>query len=164
MKHRSSTITTIGALIIVIAMGFIAGVVSGNILMRQFITGKGTAALLLYRPSFEYFRAVRLLNNDNEFKRIEGYYALYDIRKVDIPFLLDRYERENSIYIKRTIVWLMGFSGNAQLAIRAYSGIYDASPDGIKKEILRSIIRLDRDSIHDFLKKHTAKDAVLREL
>ena len=39
-RHRSSTITTIGALIIVIAMGFIAGVVSGNILMRQFITGK----------------------------------------------------------------------------------------------------------------------------
>ncbi len=126
----------------------------GAHMITSLITGNGRLGLLLYKPSFEHLVTVSLLNSDNELKRIEGYYALRDSGKIEINYLTERYKAEEALYIRRTIIWLMGYSGDHRFAVKALSSLYADAAHPLKIEILRSLAKIDANLLDTFIKEH----------
>jgi hypothetical protein len=69
---------------------------------------------MFYRPSFYYIEALRFLNSPIEMRRAAGYYALLDSGRIDLAYLLERYRKEDSPYIKRIIVLAHGVLASAE--------------------------------------------------
>ncbi|RPI90901.1 MAG: hypothetical protein EHM32_11105 [Spirochaetales bacterium] len=149
-RHAKAVISLACVLVIGVS-GFGLGQVGGRALMKDFLTGGGRLVPLLYRPSFQHLTTAAMLGSADELQRLAGYYALLEGDSIDIDFLKERYGMERSIVTRRTIVWLMGFSRDVRSAVDACAGLYESAPPGIRKEILRSIKRLDRASYRDFM-------------
>ncbi len=136
-----------------IIAGFTLGNSFGDYLIRKLITGNRESVFLLYRPALEYIYTARLLNSNNEFKRLAGYYSLIDNRKIDDDFLIERYNKESGIIMKRSIIWLLGHSENSGRVLEFLSGEYKAKSKRLKREILRAMKRLDKDFFNKFVKE-----------
>jgi len=79
-----------------------------------------------------YFEMNYFLNNEDELKRLTGYYLLHDVKFIDIDFLTKRYYEEKNIVNQRTILWLMSFSHEKAKVLKFYRIIEKSS---FKKEI-----------------------------
>jgi len=150
--------------IFLLLLGYVSGSAIGNIFITQFITGKSNKILLLYRPAYEYKYILNLLNNSNEYKRLAGYYSLLENRRIDSDFLIERYKREEKRYIKRSIIWLLGYSKNKKDVIEYISNIYPYSPGKIKKEILRTMKRLNLQYFNNFVKSKKIDKKYINDL
>lgn len=131
----------------------------GNLLGRHLITkfiteDSRSIFLLLNRPAYEYIHTARMLRSNNDIKRLSGYYSLLDYKKVDAAFLIDSYKREEAIYTKRSIIWLLGYSENRERVLEFLSNEYknEQNSDRIKREILRTIKRIDKNYFSKFVK------------
>ncbi len=134
------------------AVGFGLGQAGGRVLMRNFLTAGGRIAPLLYRPSFQYFATAAMLGSPDELKRLAGYYALLETDSIGVDFLIERYGMESSIVNRRTIVWVIGFSRDTRRAADACAALYKSAPREIRKEILKSMKRLNEGIYRDFIK------------
>lgn len=145
--------------------GLLSGTIIGNHLIKDFLLNNKNWILLLYSPSFYYFTTAGMLNSDDELKRLAGYYSMRESNKIDIPFLMDRFNDEPALLVKRTLIWVIGCSREKKAALKNLSKIYDNSAPQIKKEILRSVIRIDRDKLlEEFIKQHKVDAGVLKQL
>ncbi len=145
-------------------LGIGGGLLAGRSLITGYLESGNPLAFLLYRPSFYYIETLQFLNSPSELRRAAGYYSLLDSDRIDIPYLLERYRREESHYMKRILVWLMGFSPQQRKAIDAFSQIFQEAPQAVKMEILRSISRIDTRSLGDFIKIHRVEKSMLDRL
>jgi hypothetical protein len=134
-----------------LAFGQIAGshIVSGLLQGRRFV-------LLFYSPPFEYLRTASLLYSSEELKRLEGYYSLLDNKIIDNDLLFERYKQESE-FIKPVIVWLLGYSGEKDSVLKFISGEYANADQRVKKEILRTMKRLDKAYFNNFVPLHKIK-------
>jgi len=113
----------------------------------------GPAFYLLSNPTGENIDLYKMINSSDSLERMTGYYAMLDRGFIDIAFLYDRLRREESHSIKRTIVWIMGFSSNFNSVAEIYTEYYSKAPLVIKKEILAIIKKRDRVLYDKFIKK-----------
>jgi len=132
-------------------IGYCFGNHLGSHIITRLISGENSFLLALYKPAFEYINTINLLESNNELKRLTGYYSLLDNKKIDVDFLIDKYKREELIYIKRSIIWLLGYSNKKRKAINFLSEIYKDASLRVKLEVLRSIKRIDRESFNKFI-------------
>lgn len=161
---RSQAVRLLLALGFLAVMGVGAGLLAGSSLITGYLRSGNPLAFLFYRPSFYYIEALQFLNSPFEMRRAAGYYALLDSGRIDLPYLLERYGKENSPYIKRIIVWLIGFSPRQRRAVDALSEIYRDAPASVRMEILRSVSRIDAHSLDDFIKIHGVDKSMLDRL
>lgn len=151
-RTRYSETAALFLCIIVLGVaGYGLGRAGGRGLMMDFLTGGGRIVPLLYRPSFQHFRAAAMLGSEDEMKRLAGYYALLEGDSIDVDFLVERYRMERSVANRRTIVWVIGFSRDVPVAARACAGLYESAPREIRDEILRSLMRLDEGIYREFV-------------
>ncbi len=99
---------------------------------------------MLYRPPFEFIHTANLLSSYDELKRLEGYYSLLDNNAIDEDSLIARYKDE-TVFIKPTIIWLLGYSGNKNKVLGFLSEEYNKTDQRVKSEILKTMRRLDED-------------------
>ena len=161
---RSQAVRLLLALSLLAVTGLGAGLLAGRSLITGYLKSGNPLAFMFYRPSFYYIEALQFLNSPIEMRRAAGYYALLDSGRIDLPYLLERYGKEDSPYIKRIIVWLMGFSHRQRKAVDALSEIYRDAPATVRMEILRSVSRIDTHSLDDFIKIHGVDRSVLDRL
>jgi len=133
-------------------LGLGSGIFIGKGLMRQSLA-QGGHSILLFRPAYDYFMTYGLINSNNEMKRLTGYYTLLESRYYNEDFLIDRYKKENSPVIKRTIVWILGFSGEKEKVITFYNGVYKESSRPIQRQIQEAYSRIDPSGYSDFMRK-----------
>ena len=126
------------------AGGYFIGDVCGNLLIKRFVTDMNPFIYLLYRPAYEYIYTIKALASKNALERLNGYYSLLETKKIDEDFLIERYKMEETLLLKRSILFILGFSKNKDIVSAFLSKIYKDSPWRIKMEILRTIKRLDR--------------------
>jgi len=151
--------------VFLLLFGLLSGTIIGNHLINGFLLNNKNWILLLYSPSFYYFNTANMLNSDDELKRLAGYYSMRESKKIDIPFLMERFKDEPSLFVKRTLIWVIGYSREKRIALKNLSAIYDDSPLQIKNEILRSAIRIDRDKLlEEFVKQHKVDTSILKQL
>lgn len=139
--------------VLIFALGYQLGSVLGTAMMKKMLLHQ-QRYFFLYPPAQEYITLYNRLNGRDELVRLSGYYALLDHRKIDTAFLLERYKRENALIIKRTIIWVLGFSDEHREVISFFTTIYEDAPQEIKDEIVRSVRRLDRKQLHQFTTKN----------
>lgn len=139
-------------LALALAIGLGCGVSGGEILLQRSML-KGGSSPLFFRPAYEYYAIFRFINSGDEMKRLAGYYALLDSRRGNDEFLIERYEKEQSPVIRRTILWILGFSDDSEGIVDFYHGIYKDSPVPIKRQIEESLLSRDAGLYRDFLKK-----------
>lgn len=139
--------------IIILTAGFLFGSALGSILITGLITKGNRTAFLLYRPSSEYIITARLLGSSSELLRLSGYYSLLDNRRIDNNFLIERYKKEPD-YIKRSIIWILGYSENPKSVLSFLSEEYNDASKYLKREMLKSMKRIDKTYYTDFIVKH----------
>jgi hypothetical protein len=127
--------------LIILFFGYGAGRLIGTQIIKGVLKGSKTV-LLFYRPPFEFIITANLLSSYDELKRMEGYYSLLDNNVIDTDSLIERYKDE-TIFIKPTIIWLMGFSGEKDRTLKFLSEEYQKADKRIKSEILKSMRMLD---------------------
>jgi len=136
-----------------LAFSFLAGSVLGRYSIGQIVTRKPRYAIVLQRSARDLFTISRLLNSQSEMKRLSGYYGLYENQLIDTDFLVERLDKEASPVVRRTIIWLLGFSKDEKNALESLAGAYSSGNPLIREEVLRSMKRIDSDYYAEFLKK-----------
>lgn len=163
-KMNSAAGVFVLILIGIFAVGYFIGSGIGGIFTQSIITGDSRYLFLLYRPADEYLLMLQKLNSENRLLRLSGYYSLADYNKIDHQFLIERYKQEDSIPVKRTIVWLLGFAGNVDTVTDFFSHMYRDSPHNIKKEILTSMKRCCSEDYKGFVKAQKVSAKLLESI
>jgi hypothetical protein len=142
--------------IIIIIITALAGYASGHILgtelIKRFITGSSGLVILISRPAYEYVESASMLNSNSGFRRMSGYYSLYENRNIDPDFLMERYRRESDEYLRRTIIWLLGYSERNTTVLKFLSKEYKTTDERFKREILRAMKSLSPNYFNEFIK------------
>lgn len=150
--------------VLLLAAGYVLGNSLGTYLTRTMILYERRYMLLLYRPAHEYIFLYDKLNDVNELNRLSGYYSLLEYRSIDNTFLIDRYKREKSPYIKRTLIWILGYSEDRSGTIDFFSSIYKNAAPGIQLEILQSVKRIDESSLEQFIIDQRVHEKILKKM
>ena len=144
--------------------GYASGHMIGTELIKRFVTGRSGLLLLLSRPAYESVQSASMLNSDSGLKRISGYYSLFENRNIDAAFLIERYRREGDEYIKRTIIWLLGYSDGSSGVLKFLSREYKAADERFKREILRSMKKLSENYYSEFIKDNNVNKRLTDDL
>jgi hypothetical protein len=126
----------------VAAAGILMGVVIGSILVRSYFSGGSRAIFLITEPAVEYQHIRARIAGGSPEERVAAYYALLEYGKADAEFLIERYRREKPAYIRRILVWSMGFSGNRDEVSGFIRKAYGESEPLVKKEMIRTLSRI----------------------
>ena len=142
IKNKIVSICAIGLVLAII--GYQAGRLAGGRMLAGILMKESSFPFLLSKPVSQFYNMYVLLNSGNPFNRISGYYSLLDNNMIDEEFLLDRYRKEELFAIKRTIVWILGFSRDTGMVLRDYAALFKEADEPMKKAILELMKRKDR--------------------
>jgi hypothetical protein len=149
--------------IALLATGYGAGRLIGTRFMESIILKEGRLPLLLSRPVSQFYDVYSLINSNNPFSRLSGYYSLVDNNLVNVQFIADRYGREQFIVIQRTLLWVLSYTKDTGTALKFYASIYNTCDGSLKKDILRYMIRLDKKYYDGFIKANKVDRLLLPE-
>jgi len=130
MKENRKTITL---LLVAVITGLLAGWLYGNRIVNHLLKGDIGMSTFMFMPSKNVIDTYILLNSGDELKRLVGYYAYREAGGNDLEFLYKRYTLEDSLLIKKTIVWIAERTHNTEEMQGFYKKLYDASPDSLKR-------------------------------
>jgi hypothetical protein len=130
-------------LTLLLGAGYFIGGLLNSALSAKFLSGESGLLYFFSRPGYEFLYLQARLNSSDEMARLSAYYALWDYKRADHDLLISKYKSENSVYIKRTLVWMMGSAENSAAVVNFVRGEYKTSPREIQIEMLRSVKRLD---------------------
>lgn len=152
MVIKNKTIVICAVLLLLPLIGYRAGRLAGGRMLAGIVMRESSFPLLISRPVTQFYDLYVLINSGNPFSRISGYYLLLDNNMIDEVFLLERYRKEELFAIRRTILWILGFSQDAGVVLRDYAALYNESDEPMKKEILALMKRKDRDYYRAFVR------------
>ena len=141
-------------LVVTLLAGFLVGRGIGNRFMEGILFKESRFPLLLSRPVYQFYDIYTLINSNNPFSRLSGYYSLVDAKMIDLDFIKERYAQEELPVVKETLLWVLGFSKDRSAVLNYYASIYDAGDDDMKREILALMERLDPAFQVEFVKKN----------
>lgn len=147
---KKSIIKSTVFLLMILLSGYAIGQTIGIKIIKGIIKGD-RSAFLLYKLPFEYIKTANLLSSPDELDRLEGYYSLLDNKLNDDELLIERFREESSL-VKSTIVWLLGYSGNKDKTLEFLSQEYSSANQRVKREILKTMKRLDETFLKSFAK------------
>ncbi|MBN2400949.1 MAG: hypothetical protein JXN64_00975 [Spirochaetes bacterium] len=151
-KISKEILITILVFFMLLFTGYVIGRTAGTQIVKGLLKGE-RYVLMPYRLPFEYLYTANLLYSNDELRRLEGYYSLLDNRIIDPDLLIERFKQESDL-IKPVIIWLLGYSEDKDDALNFLSDEYAGSEQRIKKEILRTMKRLDESYFLDFTASH----------
>ncbi len=141
-----------------LCLGLGIGLSCGSVMLHRALLAD-SAAFFLFRPAGEFFSVYSMINSDNDLIRLSGYYSMLDYGHGDDAFLMERYSLERSDTVKRTIVWMLGFSHGSGVA-KFLTDSYADSSGPIKGQILKSLSRVDPGGYRDFIRKNSIKNGL----
>jgi hypothetical protein len=155
MKIQIKTImVSIAVAIATLLLGYSAGRMLGNRFVEDIVLQQGRFPLLLSRPVSQFYDIYTLINSNNPFSRLSGYYSLVDNKMINEQFLMERFRREQNEALCGSILWILSNSGDRRGVVRFYASVYNDSSDAIKKRILGLMKRVDRDYYMKFIAKN----------
>lgn len=122
-------------LFIVTITGLFTGRISGEYIVNKTLKGEITFLTFIFSPSQNLIDIYSLLNDSNDYKRLAGYYAYKDSGYVDTDFLYERYKIEESVIIKKVIIWIAECNIRSEKLVDFYTKLYNISPESIKKQL-----------------------------
>jgi hypothetical protein len=135
-------------------MGLFGGRILGNRFVQDIVFQQARFPLLLSRPVSQFYDIYTLINSNNPYSRLSGYYSLVDNKMINEQFLMERFRREQNDALRGSILWILGNSSDRDGIVRFYASVYEESSDTIKKRILGLMERTDIDYYMKFIKKN----------
>jgi len=134
--------------------GYFTGRLLGNRFVENVVLQQGRFPLLLSRPVNQFYDIYTLINSNNPFSRLSGYYSLVDNKMINEQFLMERFRREQNEALSGSILWILSYSGDNDAVVTFYASVYNNSSDPIKKRILSLMKRVNKDYYMKFIKKN----------
>ncbi len=159
IKNKIVMICAICVMLTVI--GYRVGRLAGGRMLADILMKESSLPLLLSRPVSQFYDMYVLINSGNPFSRISGYYSLMDNNMIDEQFLLDRYRKEEIFAIRRTILWVLGFSHDTGMVMRDYAALFKEADEPMKKEILALMKRKDRAFYAKFVRNNRINEKMM---
>ena len=131
--------------------------------MESILLREGRFPLLLSRPVNQFYDIYNLINSANPFGRLSGYYSLVENNMVNERFIADRYDREQLVVTRRTLLWVLSYAKDKRQALSFYASVYKNSDDSLKSDILRYMKRLDEKFYEGFVKENKVAHALIPE-
>ncbi|MBN1534987.1 MAG: HEAT repeat domain-containing protein [Spirochaetes bacterium] len=129
----------------------------GRELLHRALMSDATA-FFIFRPAGEFFSVYSLINSPSELKRLSGYYSLMEYGHRDDAFLMERFSLERSPAVRRTIVWMLGFSEGSEQVTKFLMDAYPGSSGAVRDQILQSLSSVSPRHYRDFVKKNSIKN------
>ncbi|OHD64773.1 MAG: hypothetical protein A2176_10620 [Spirochaetes bacterium RBG_13_51_14] len=148
-KNRFGAFILIPVLIVI---GFLIGRVLGDRFIENIVLKQSRLPLLLSSPVVQFYDVYTLINSNNPYSRLSGYYSLLDNKMINEAYLMERYRQERIVVIKRTLLWCLSFSKDTGAVLEFYSSIYHDGDQSLKVDILGLMKRLDEKYYLDFMK------------
>lgn len=114
-------------------IGLLSGWIYGTSIISHFLKGDIGISTFIFLPSKNIIDTYLLLNSGDELKRLEGYYAYRETGVRDLEFLYKRYIMEESVLLKKAIIWTAEQNSDPVEMQTFYKKLYDAGPDSLKK-------------------------------
>ncbi|MFW5770756.1 MAG: hypothetical protein ACOCX9_04915 [Spirochaetota bacterium] len=143
--------------------GLCGGRLLGNVMLQQLVLQQSSLSIFIVRPVAEYRYVMNLLSSENELDRLAGYYSLSTYGMVDNRFLEERFKREGSEYIKRTIIWLIS-NKMEKRNIHFFSEIFKTTSRTVKEQILESIYRYDKNEFNRFIDENNVSTDLIKDI
>jgi hypothetical protein len=143
-----------GILAAAMLAGFLIGRGAGNRFVSGILLRESRFPLLLSRPVYQFYDIYTLINSSDPFSRLSGYYSLVDANMIDLEFIRERYSQEQMPVVRRTLLWVLGYSKDRSAVLDYYASLYRTSDDDMKNVILAMMKRLDPDYHREFIKKN----------
>jgi hypothetical protein len=151
-NYKKEKLYILSIFLVILFSGYMLGRIVGTHIVKGLLKGE-RFVLLLYRPPFEYLNTANLLYSTDELKRLEGYYSLLDNKIIDSDLLIERYIQESE-FVKPVIIWLLGYSNDKVAVLKFISEEYANADQRLKKEILKTMKRLDETYLGNFAALH----------
>jgi hypothetical protein len=135
-------------------LGYCAGRLLGNRFVEDIVLKQGRLPLLLSRPVNQFYDIYTLINSNNPFSRLSGYYSLVDNKMINEQFLMERFPREQNEALSGSILWILSYSDDTDAVVTFYASVYNNSSDQIKKRILSLMRRVNKDYYMKFIIKN----------
>jgi len=152
-----------GILLSAMIVGLFGGRLLGHVMLQQLVLQKSYLSIFIVRPVAEYRYVMSLLSSESELDRLAGYYSLSAYGIVDNRFLEERFKREGSEYIKRTIIWLIS-KDMQKRNIHFFNEIYKTSSRNIQKQILKSIYKYDEGKFNRFIDQNNVSTDLIEDV
>ena len=150
-------------LLSVLCVGLGSGRVIGHIMLQKLVLQQSYLSFFIVRPVAEYMYVMKLLSSESEFDRLAGYYSLTAYGIVDNRFLEERFKREGSGYIKRTIIWLI--SNNMERRnIKFFNEIFKNASRGSKIQILKALYRYEESEFNSFIDQNNVSTDLIEQI
>lgn len=118
--------------VIFFSSGIISGWFYGTHIIKTFMRGDIGISTFIFTPTKNLIDTYIMLNSRNELQRLEGYYCYRETGQRDYDFLYTRYKLEESVIIKKTIIWIAETDTSYE-KIDFYKKLYDISYGSLKK-------------------------------
>jgi hypothetical protein len=141
-------------ILLLTATGFLGGSAAGRGMLLGLFNSNASAVMLFFEPAMQYFVSFHMLNSSDEMKRLSGYYSLLDLDLIDSEFLGKRYEKEQNVAVKRTILWVLSYSDDHDEVFELFSALFPEEQDSLKREMLKSLKRMDEYFFLQFIEMH----------
>ncbi len=145
---------SLGAGIAALLIGYYGGRLLGNRFVEDIVLQQSRFPLLLSRPVSQFYDMYTLINSNNPYSRLSGYYSLVDNKMINEQFLMERFSREQNEALKGAILWILGNSSDKDGVVRFYASVYEGSSDTIKRRLLGLMKRMDNEYYMNFIKKN----------
>lgn len=118
--------------VIFFSSGIISGWFYGSHIIKTLMRGDIGISTYIFTPAKNLIDTYIMLNSGNELQRLEGYYCYRETGQRDYDFLYTRYKLEESVIIKKTIIWIAETDTSYE-KIDFYKKLYDISYGSLKK-------------------------------
>ena len=162
--NRQIILATALLAITLFGVGNAIGLFGSHHMVNNLLSGRGLSSLLIFKPTGNLIRIFKMVNSKNELERLSGYYALLDSGIIDVNFLAEQLTREETPAVKRTIIWLLSFAESAEEAEAVFDEVYGRSTLPMKREIIRSMKRLDEERYVEFIGRHNVSERLLEDV
>ncbi len=153
------------ALVLSVALfGYAIGYSINAFFLSRFLGGGSGLMYLVYQPTFEHVYVRNRLYSDNDLIRLSAYYALFDYGRIDESLFMRRYTEESEPYIKRSLIWMLGYSANSRKILQFFEKEYKASPPELQVEMLKSLSRIDIRLLDEFIRSMKVADPLVRQV
>jgi len=129
-------------ILFIISISFFCGIFSGWFygahIVIKLLRGEINLSTFIFTPSKNLIDTYIMLNSSNELKRLEGYYSYKETGLNDFDFLYTRYKIEESLIIKKTIIWIAEENSYSE-RIHFYKKLYEVSSGSLKKYLQTKI-------------------------
>lgn len=136
------------------AAGFVCGIPAGLVFEKSAVNGKFYLPALSFRPSQNFAELIRRFNSNDPYYRLTGYYIYRETGLVDLEYLRQRYEYDDTELIRKTIIWIASSERDIKKLSDFYSKIFEISTPEIQHVIILNVKKLGDGIYSDFISKH----------